>query len=157
MTLSSRHKIRNSTPGSLRPSTLPLGHGGSPQYWLSHVDGEETFCFFQTEVTGNRTPNSGVKGSGANHYRRAPARGGSGTVVKAAFLGSRRSRVQSPLWNSSFKEKKCLFPAHSWRFNIVGSLRDREGACSASDSQGLNFELCVWSAVSSDQGDYMSL
>ena len=25
------------------PLTLPLGHGGSPQYWLSHVDGEETF------------------------------------------------------------------------------------------------------------------
>ena len=43
MTLSSRHKIRNSSPGGLRPSTLPLGHGGSPQYWLSHVDGEETF------------------------------------------------------------------------------------------------------------------
>ena len=31
MTLSSRHKIRN---GGLRPSTLPLDHGGSPQYWL---------------------------------------------------------------------------------------------------------------------------
>ena len=43
MTLSSRHRIRNSIPGGLRPSTLPLGHGGSPQYWLSHVDGEETF------------------------------------------------------------------------------------------------------------------
>ena len=43
MTLSSRHRIRNSGPGSLRPSTLPLGHRGSPQYWLSHVDGEETF------------------------------------------------------------------------------------------------------------------
>ena len=43
MTLSSRHGIRNSSPGGLRPSTLPLGHGGSPQYWLSHVDGEETF------------------------------------------------------------------------------------------------------------------
>ena len=42
-TLSSRHRIRNSSPGGLRPSTLPLGHGGSPQYWLSHVDGEETF------------------------------------------------------------------------------------------------------------------
>ena len=42
MTLSSRHRIRNSSPGGLRPSTLPLGHGGSPQYWLSHVDGEET-------------------------------------------------------------------------------------------------------------------
>ena len=43
MTLSSRHRIRNSCPGGLRSSTLPLGHGGSPQYWLSHVDGEETF------------------------------------------------------------------------------------------------------------------
>ena len=32
MTLSSRHWIRNSSPGGLRPSTLPLGHGGSPQY-----------------------------------------------------------------------------------------------------------------------------
>ena len=31
------------------------------------------FCFFQTAETGNRTPNSGVKGSGANHYPRAPA------------------------------------------------------------------------------------
>ena len=29
MTLSSRHRIRNSSPGGLRPSTLPLGHGGS--------------------------------------------------------------------------------------------------------------------------------
>ena len=45
MTLSSRHMIRNSSLGGLRPSPLPFGHGGSPQYWLSHVDGEET-CFF---------------------------------------------------------------------------------------------------------------
>ena len=35
MTLSTRHRIRNSSPGGLRPSTLPLGHGGSPQYWLA--------------------------------------------------------------------------------------------------------------------------
>ena len=39
MTLSSRHRIRNSSPGGLRPSTLPIGHGGSPQYWVLHVDG----------------------------------------------------------------------------------------------------------------------
>ena len=31
------------TPGGLRPSTLPLGHGGSPQYRVLHVDWEETF------------------------------------------------------------------------------------------------------------------
>ena len=35
--------------------------------------GKKHFCFFQTAETGNRTPNFGVKGSGANHYPRAPA------------------------------------------------------------------------------------
>ena len=74
MTLSSRHRIRNSGPGDLRPSTLPHGHEGSPQYSVLHVDGEKHFCFFQTAETENRTPNSSVKGSGANHYPRAPAR-----------------------------------------------------------------------------------
>ena len=32
MTLPSRHGIRNSNPGGLRPNTLPIGHGGPPQY-----------------------------------------------------------------------------------------------------------------------------
>ena len=35
------------------------------------------------------------------------------------------------------------------KVSIVGSLRDREVACSASDRQGSNFESCVWRAVSS--------
>ena len=35
--------------------------------------GKKHLCFFQTADTGKRTPNSGVKGSGANHYPRAPA------------------------------------------------------------------------------------
>ena len=35
--------------------------------------GKKHFCFFQTAETGNRTPDSGVKGSGANHFPRAPA------------------------------------------------------------------------------------
>ena len=35
--------------------------------------GRNIFCFLQTAETGNRTPNSGVKGSGVNHYPRAPA------------------------------------------------------------------------------------
>ena len=55
MTLSSRHRVRNSSPGGLRPSTLPLGHGGSPQYWLSHVDGEETSLFLSSRR--DREPN----------------------------------------------------------------------------------------------------
>ena len=35
------------------------------------------------------------------------------------------------------------------KVNIVGSLGDREVACSASDHQGSNFESCVWRTVSS--------
>ena len=35
------------------------------------------------------------------------------------------------------------------KVRIVGSLRDREVACSASDRQGSNFEFCVWRTVSS--------
>ena len=35
------------------------------------------------------------------------------------------------------------------RQQIVGSLRDREVACSASDRQGSNFGSCVWRTVSS--------
>ena len=34
-------------------------------------------------------------------------------------------------------------------WSIVGSLRDREVACSASDRRGLNFKSCVWRTVSS--------
>ena len=34
--------------------------------------GKKHFCFFQT--AGNRAPNSGLKGSDANLYPRAPAR-----------------------------------------------------------------------------------
>ena len=47
------------------------------------------------------------------------------------------------------KETK-MFPPHPLiKLSIAGSLRDREVACSASDLQGLNFEFCVWRAVSS--------
>ena len=35
--------------------------------------GRKQFCLFQTAETGNRTPDSGMRGSGANHYPRAPA------------------------------------------------------------------------------------
>ena len=45
MTLPSRHRIQNSNSGGLRSSTLPLGHGGSSQYLVLRVDGEETFLF----------------------------------------------------------------------------------------------------------------
>ena len=34
MTLPFRHRIRNSIPVALRSSTLPLGHGDSPQHLI---------------------------------------------------------------------------------------------------------------------------
>ena len=40
------------------------------------------------------------------------------------------------------------------KVSIVGSLRDREVACSASDRQGSNFESCVWRAMSSQSSHH---
>ena len=40
------------------------------------------------------------------------------------------------------------------KVSIVGSLRGREVACSASDRQGLNFESCVWRTVSSQSSHH---
>ena len=40
------------------------------------------------------------------------------------------------------------------KVSIVGSLRDREVACSASDRQGSNFESCVWKTVSSQSSHH---
>ena len=47
------------------------------------------------------------------------------------------------------KETKMCFPHARVKLSIVGSLRDREVACSASDRQGSNFESCVWRTVTS--------
>ena len=40
------------------------------------------------------------------------------------------------------------------KVSIVGSLRDREVACSASDRQDSNFESCVWRTVSSQSSHH---
>ena len=40
------------------------------------------------------------------------------------------------------------------KLSLVGSLRDREVACSASDRQGSNFESCVWRTVSSQSSHH---
>ena len=76
MTLPSRHRIRNLNPGGLRPSSLLLGHGGSPQYIESlRVSREETYGFFETEMpergTNPRTPT--FQADSFNHCTRAPA------------------------------------------------------------------------------------
>ena len=56
--------------------------------------------------------------------------------------------VRFPVW-AVWKEQKRFLPHPLVKLSIVGSLRDREVACSVSDLQGLNFESCVRTAVSS--------
>ena len=67
-------------------------------------------------------------------------------VSAAAF----HARVRGSLPGlGRLKETKMFLPHPFLKLSIVGNLRDREVACSASDLQGLNFESCVRRAVSS--------
>ena len=52
------------------------------------------------------------------------------------------------------KETKMFLHHPRVKVSIVGSLRDREVACSASDRQGSNFESCVWRTVSSQSSHH---
>ena len=52
------------------------------------------------------------------------------------------------------KETKMFLPHQRVKVSIVGSLRDREVACSASDRQVSNFESCVWRTVSSQSSHH---
>ena len=73
--------------------------------------------------------------------------GGPRVVVStAAFHARVRGSVPGL---GGFKETKMFLPHPRVKVSIMGSLRDREVACSASDRQGSNFESCVWRTVSS--------
>ena len=194
-------------------SVTEAPHNTAFHTWM----GKKHFCFLQTAETGNRTPDSSVKGSSANHYPRAPAQrrytvlnflnsaltwshshiekgktmlflwkpymgtavvepgtqawlarqsgalaiapspllplgGGSRVVVSTAAFHAR-------VWGSvpglgGFKETKMFLLHPRVKVSIVGSLRDREVACSASDRQGSNFESCVWRTVSSQSSHH---
>ena len=67
-------------------------------------------------------------------------------VSTAAFHAGVRGSVPGL---GGLKETKMFLPHPRVKVSIVGSLRDREVACSASDRQGSNFESCVWRTVSS--------
>ena len=67
-------------------------------------------------------------------------------VSTAAFHARVRGSVPGL---GGLKETKLFLPHPRVKVSIVGSLRDREVACSVSDRQGSNFESCVWRTVSS--------
>ena len=71
-------------------SVTEAPHNTNFHTWM----GKKQFCFFQTAETGNRTPDSGVKGSGANHYPRAPARPRVGASTSTQYLGTNTSTLK---------------------------------------------------------------
>ena len=82
----------------------------------------------------------------------AVAGGGPRVVVStAAFHARVRGSVPGL---GGLKETKLFLPHPRVKVSIVGSLRDRKVACSASDRQGSNFESCVWRTVSSQSSHH---
>ena len=72
-------------------------------------------------------------------------------VNTAAFHARVRGSVPGLV---GLKQTKMFLPYPRVKVSIVGSLRDREVACSASDRQGSNFESCVWRTVSSQSSHH---
>ena len=72
-------------------------------------------------------------------------------VSTAAFHARARGSVPGL---GGLKETKMFLPHPRVKVSIVGSLRDREVACSASDRQSSNFESCVWRTVSSQSSHH---
>ena len=86
------------------------------------------------------------------YYTLREGGGGPGVVVStAAFHDRVRGSVPGL---GGLKETKMFLPHPRVKVSIVGSLRDREVACSASDRQGSNFESCVWRTVSSQSSHH---
>ena len=94
--------------------------------------------------------------SGANHLLMKlliSATGGGPRVVVSTAAFHARVRGSVP-GLGGLKETKMFLPHPRVKVSIVGSLRDREVACLASDRQGSNFESCVWRTVSSQSSHH---
>ena len=71
-------------------------------------------------------------------------------VSTAAF----HARVRGSVPSLGGLKETMFLPHPRVKVSIVGSLRDRKVACSASDHQGSNFESCVWRTVSSQSSHH---
>ena len=78
--------------------------------------------------------------------------GGPRVVVSTAAFHARVRGLVPGL--GGLKETKMFLSHPRVKVSIVGSLRDREVACSASDRQGSSFESCVCRTVSSQSSHH---
>ena len=74
-------------------------------------------------------------------------------MVSTAALHA-RVRGSIPGLGGLKETKYVSSPSTCKSLSIVGSLRDQEVACSASDRQGSNFKSCVWRTVSSQSSHH---
>ena len=77
--------------------------------------------------------------------------GGPKVVVSTAAF---HARVRGSVPGLFERNKKMFLPHPRVKVSVVGSLRDREVACSASDRQSSIFESCVWRTVSSQSSHH---
>ena len=84
----------------------------------------------------------------ASHLK---GRGPRVVVSTAAFHARVRGSIPG---FGGLKETKMFLPHPRVKVSIVGSLRDREVACSAADRQVSNFESSVWRTVSSQSSHH---
>ena len=89
----------------------------------------------------------------AQRHKSTAIMGGGPRVVVSTAAFHARVRGSVP-GLGGLKETKLFLPHPRVKVSIVGSLRDREVACSASDRQGSNFESCVWRTVSSQSSHH---
>ena len=82
-----------------------------------------------------------------------PYTGGGPRVVVSTAAFHARVRGSVP-GLGGLKETKMFLPHPRVKVSIVGSLRDREVACPASDRHGSNFDSCVWRTVSSQSSHH---
>ena len=86
-------------------------------------------------------------------FKHQDLQGGDPRVVVSTAAFHARVRGSVP-GLGGLKETKLFLPHPRVKVSIVGSLRGREVACSASDRQGSNFESCAWRTVSSQSSHH---
>ena len=132
-------------------SVTEAPHNTNFHTWM----GKKHFCFFQTAETGNRTPNSGVKGSDANHYPRAPAHYNYVIITLAANVWGNTSPVPVVTYYAEFilfsgisHEYKTIQTV-AWHFSqYCGELLWPRGSVLGLRPTGLEFRiLCLEDSV----------
>ena len=120
--------------------------------------GKKHFCFFQTAETGNRTPNSGVKGSCVTPLSWGPCQ--SSKVLKFTFyffkykISYWRYRVSNP---GPFTCKANALPLSyipSWIIPVHDARRARHSFSAGTDFGPRSLDVKIWRLRTSDSDVY---